>query len=140
MRRDILIGAVSMIIVAVIAVIIFVFFFGTPAAEITSAATDQNLYHSGDVMTITVSLYSSGEMDNTTLIFEGITDKNGRNRLSHDIPVNLSWGPNTYFYDYELPHCSSCAGLNPGDYDILVTLSRDSEILDQANLSVRIEQ
>ena len=140
MRRDILIGAVFMIIIAVIAMIFFLFYFGAPAAEITSATTDQNLYHSGDLMTITVSLYSSGQMDNTTLKFEGITDKNGRARLSHDMQANLSWGPNTYFYEYELPHCSSCAGLNPGDYDVIVTLSRDTEILDRANLSVRIEQ
>jgi len=140
MRRDILIGAASITIIAIVAVIIYLLFLGTPAAEITSATTDRDLYHSGDVMTITISLSSSGQMDNTTLRLEGINDKNGRARLTHDIPANLSWGPNTFFYDYELPRCSSCAGILPGNYDIFVTLLKDSEILDRANLTVRLEQ
>jgi hypothetical protein len=140
MRREILIGAVSLIIIAIVAIIVFLFFFGSPSAEITSATTDRNLYHSGDIMTITVSLSASGQMDNTTVRLEGIEDRRGKAHLTHHIPVNLSWGPNTFFYEYELPQCSSCAGILPGDYDILVTLMRDSEILDTANLTVMLEQ
>ena len=140
MRKKILIGAVSLVIIAIVAVIVSLFFFGTPSAEITSATTDRDLYHSGDIMTITISISASGQMDNTTVRLEGIEDRRGNAHLTHDIPANLSWGPNTFFYEYALPHCSSCAGILPGDYDILVTLEKDSEILDTANLTVTLEQ
>lgn len=139
MRRDYFIGAIIVIVAIVIAVIILFLTPGSPNAQITMVSTDRDMYHSSEVMTITVSLDSKRALDNTTVRIEGFEDRNGRNRLTHEINSNLSWGPNTFFYEYELPHCSSCAGLNPGEYNISVSLSREGEILDRANTSVRLE-
>ena len=140
MRRDILVGVVFVAIIAVMLIIYSLFFTGSPAAEITSVTTDSDVYHSKGIMTITISISSSGELDNMTIGLEGIRNRDGDTLLSHQIPVNLSWGPNTYFYEYELPRCSSCSGLNPGDYDINVVISRNGDVMDKTNLSVRIEQ
>ena len=61
-------------------------------------------------------------------------------RLSHDIPANLSAGPATFIYDYQLPSCSSCAGLDPGTYQVNITLVQNGSIISNMTRTVQIEQ
>ncbi len=139
MRRDFLI--IAGVLMAVAVVVALVVLSGAIAhADILSVTTDSDLYHSNNVMKITVKVTSSGTISNAALNITGITDRYGDQRLSHEIPANLSPGTNTLTYDYQLPPCSHCAGLDPGSYSFNVTLERDGMILDQTNHSIRIEQ
>ncbi len=141
MRRDVLIIALVVGAILVVTAGALLLTSLSPAhAEITALSTDKDLYHSHEIMKIAVMVRSSGQMDNATLMFEGIKDKNGKMRLSHEIPANLTSDQTMITYDYELPSCSKCAGLDPGDYGFNVTLQRNNVTLSQVNYTVRIEQ
>lgn len=139
MRRDLLIIAGALMVV-VLVVALVVLSGALAHADILSVTTDNDLYHSNNVMKITVTVTSSGTISNAAVNFTGITDRYGDDKLVHVMPVNLSPGTNTLTYNHQLPSCSHCSGLDPGTYSFNVTLERDGMVLDQANHSIRIEQ
>lgn len=139
MRRDLLIVA-GVLMVAVLVVALVVLSGALAHADILSVTTDNDLYHSNNVMKITVTVTSSGKINNAVVNITGITDRYGDDKLVHVMPVNLSPGTNTLTYNHQLPSCSHCSGLDPGTYSFNVTLERDGMIMDQVNHSIRIEQ
>jgi hypothetical protein len=139
MRRDLLIVA-GVLMVAVLVVALVVLSGALAHADILSVTTDNDLYHSNNVMKITVTVTSSGKINNAVVNITGITDRYGDDKLVHVMPVNLSPGTNTLTYNHQLPSCSHCSGLDPGTYSFNITLERDGMIMDQANHSIRIEQ
>ena len=140
MRRDILILIVAVVIIAVVGLAALPLLFGPPHAEITSVSTDRDLYHSNEVMHIMVGVNAAGNMENATMAINGIVDRNGNARLSQEIPAPLSPGPVVLTYDYQLPPCSHCAGLDPGSYQFNVTLVHDGMEMSRMAHSVDIEQ
>lgn len=140
MRRDVLATVIVVVIVAVIVIILLSLPHQPAGATITAVTTDKELYHSNEIMNIVISVMSAGNVDNSTVRIEGISDRHGRMRLSHDIPVNLSSGPATFVYDYQLPSCSSCAGLDPGSYQVNITLEQNGVVISNMSRTVRIEQ
>jgi hypothetical protein len=139
MRKDILAIIISALILA--ACLLSAGCTSSPAgATITAVTTDKDLYHSNDVMNIAISVMTAGTMNNTTIRIEGISDRHGRMRLSHEIAANLSTGPATFIYDYQLPSCSSCAGLDPGTYQVNITLVQNGVVISNMTRTVQIEQ
>lgn len=139
MRRDILIIAAVVVICAVIALILLST-MGPAHAEITTVTTDKDLYHSNEKMNITITVNSAGNMDNTTARIEGIRDDSGKLRISHEMPANLSAGPNVIFYEYKLPSCSHCSGIEEGTYEVNVTLIRNGVPVSNMTRSVELRQ
>ena len=140
MRRNVLAIIIMVIIILTIAMILLLLPPEPAHAEITAVTTDKVLYYSNEIMKIAVSTNSSQKMDNTTVRIEGIQDRYGKMRLTYEMPTNLSPGPDVFAYDYKLPSCSSCAGLNPGTYKINVTLVRNGAIISNITRSVQLEQ
>jgi len=137
MRRDLLIVTVILVIIAASAV---PGCLGPGTARITSVTTDKDLYHSKEVMNITVLASSQGDMHNTTLRLRGIQSQHGDFQLDEEIPVNLSPGLNTLVYDHQLPSCSSCSGLGAGTYQIEVELIHNGMIASNMTHSFKLEQ
>ncbi len=141
MRRGMLIVAIVVAAILVVAVAAILVSSLTPAhAEITAVSTDKDLYHSKEIMKIAVMVRSSGQVDNTTVKIEGIEDKYGKLRLSSEIPANITSDQTMVTYDYELPSCSKCAGLEPGSYQFNVTLEKNGMPISNATHTVQIEQ
>lgn len=140
MRRNVLILAVLVVILLAGAVIIYPFLFGPGSGSIRSVITDKDLYHSKEIMGITVSVSSQGNMANSTLIFRGLKDRHGEFQLDEEIPVNLSPGPNMLVYEHQLPSCSSCSGLSAGTYQIEVALAHNGIVISNMTRSIDLEQ
>jgi hypothetical protein len=140
MRRDVLATVIVVVIVAVIVIILLSLPHQPAEAHITAVTTDKELYHSNEIMNIVISVMSAGNVDNSTVRIEGISDRHGRMRLFHEIPANLSSGPATFIYDYQLPSCSSCAGLDPGTYQVNITLEQNGVVISNMTRTVQIEQ
>lgn len=115
-------------------------FAGPGRTGILQVTTDRDLYHSHDVMKITVVADIAPPADNMTLRLEGIRDTNGKLRLKHSVPVNTTGSSVILLDEFELPPCSSCAGLPAGDYPFNVTLVRNNSTLSTIMHMVRIEQ
>jgi uncharacterized membrane protein len=139
MRRDILIIGAALVVCALIALILLSV-LGPAHAEITAVTTDKDLYHSNENLNITILINSAGNMDNTTARIEGIRDENGKMRISHEMPANLTAGPNILFYQYKLPSCSKCSGLEEGTYQVNVTLIRNSAPISNMTHSFELRQ
>ena len=116
------------------------FFFGPVSADILSVSTDKDLYHSNEVMYVTVEVSSSRPLDNAIVLFSGIEDRYGDFKLNDTLSANLTPGINTLSYEHTMPSCSHCSGLDPGDYQFNVTLEREGVIFDTVNHTIRIEQ
>lgn len=140
MRRDLLIFTLAGIGALALILAFYPLMFGPSSAEITAVTTDKDLYHSNDVMKITVLVRSQGDMTNTTLVLSGIRDRHGSPHLNREIPLHLSPGPNTLAYDHKLPACSSCSGLSPGTYTIEASLVRDGGIIANMTHAFSLEQ
>jgi hypothetical protein len=139
MRRDLLIVAAAILVVVAVAAV-GCLSSGIARADILSVTTDKDLYHSNEVMKISVDVTASGTLDNTLLKIEGIEDRYGDFRLSREIAANLTPGTNQFTVDFRLPSCSHCAGLDAGTYFVNVTIEKDGRIMDMASREVRIEQ
>lgn len=139
MRRDLLIIAAAILVVVAVAAV-GCLSSGIARADILSLSTDKDLYHSNEVMTISVDVTASGNLDDTLLKIEGIEDRYGNLRLSREIAANLTPGTNQFSEDFRLPSCSHCAGLDAGTYFVNVTIEKDGVIMDMASHQVRIEQ
>ena len=140
MRRDIIIIALIAMVVIALAIVLVPLFFGPSSAEIGSVSFDKDLYHSNEVMNITISVNARGATENATLRLAGIKDRYGDLRLEKEIPVILSPGLYTVTYDYKLPPCSHCAGIDPGPYQIEVELVRNGTVISNTTRTVQLEQ
>lgn len=100
--------------------------------------TDKDVYHSKEVMIINISLISKETLDDVYIKVEGIKDRWGNNRLSKEIHTNLIKGLNIKTLDYELPPCSKCAGILPGEYYINASVAYNNEMAT-ANHRIFIE-
>jgi len=142
MRKDqlILVLAGIVVIALLIAAIAFPLYGGAPNAEISSVSTDHDLYHSNEIMKIFISLQSPGEGQNASVVIQGIEDRNGKMRLEHTLAVPASPGPAVLIYEYNLPSCSHCAGLDEGTYQFDVALVKDGAVLSNKTHSVQIAQ
>jgi len=139
MREKIL--AIVLIVAAIGLISLGVLTLAKPVnASIVNVSTDKDLYHSNELVAITVTVSSAENLTNATLRFEGLKDNYGRDRISHDIPASLQPGETNITYDYNLPPCSICAGLSPGNYSFNVSLVHDNTVLSDMTHFIRIEQ
>ncbi len=102
-------------------------------------STDRTVYPSRETMEILVEIDSASFTGPAALRMEGITDISGRPRYSLEETVVLRAGMQTFTYSFELPVCSRCAGLPPGDYLLHATLEQGDRTLAAATHGIRIE-
>ena len=140
MRRELFIFVVAIILIAASVAFAYMFLSGPAGAHIVSVSTDKDVYHSRDTMKITVSFESDGEIGNATLHLRGIEDRHGDAQLHKSIPIHFPKGMHTEAYDHTLPACSSCSGLNAGNYTINATLVQDGVVVSSMTHSFRLEQ
>ncbi|MBN2330564.1 MAG: hypothetical protein JXC85_02005 [Candidatus Aenigmarchaeota archaeon] len=76
-------------------------------------STDKGLYHSAEVMNLSITIESTSELEGVLLKARGI-----RNKLNMADTVNLSQGINTFYFTYKLPSCNVCGGIPAGTYDV----------------------
>jgi len=105
--------------------------------EIT-LSTDKGLYHSGEIIHITVSINSPIEIENVTIRFYGIYSR--RYRLDQTKVVDLDKGENNVTLDYNAPRCYGCSGISPGTYQISADVIFNGENLVNSTVDVEIRQ
>ncbi|GEM_PF-431114 len=110
------------------------------AVSISSFQTDKDLYHSNEIMKIQVNLSSKSNLDDTDVAVHGIKDRYGDLHLNKNSTLNLISGSNTVIFEYELPTCSRCTGIDPGDYPLNLTITRNGVQLTSGEHIVRLEQ
>ncbi len=141
MKKSTVIFTLVIVVILIIASAVVLSSLFRPArANVFSVTTDKDLYHSNDVMMMKILVNSTGFTTDTSLKIEGITDTFGQTRLSHAMRANLTPGANIFLYDYHLPTCSKCSGLDPGTYPLNITLEKNGTVVSNMTITVNLEQ
>ena len=145
MRKEVLVVAAILALVVIAGALYLVRGSSTVPGggqvAVTSFQTDKDLYHSKEMMQIQVSISSGSPVANATVHIWGITDRYGDTHLMKDIPVELNPGVTTITTEYQLPACSKCSGIDPGDYPVNLKLVRDgNQLLAVGSHTVHLEQ
>ena len=101
-------------------------------------ATDKELYHSGEMMHITVNVNSPVSLNNVSVKFYGIHAS--KYRLDQTKIVDLHEGENIITLGYNAPRCYGCAGISPGTYQISADVIYNEETLATASVDIEIRQ
>ncbi len=96
--------------------------------KIVSLRTDKDVYHLGEKMVITLSVYSPGDMDNIRIDVSGLRGRHGHNLIDISRRVNLSTGINSLNLSYRIPSCG-CA-VRYGNYILNVSVRYDGAIVN----------
>ncbi len=99
-----------------------------------NVSADKDVYHSAEVMNLTVLVYSSSDAENVTVTANGI---NGR--LNIEKTLNLDAGENGVSFTYKLPRCNVCGGIRAGTYDLTCEVSYGNMTIKNST-SVQIVQ
>ncbi|HIE32212.1 MAG TPA: hypothetical protein EYP67_07545 [Methanosarcinales archaeon] len=112
----------------------------TESIAVERVTTDNDTYHSNEIMNITVVLKSSTDMDNVYINVSGVRNKRGKNLLFKETTTNLTHGLNNVSFTYKTPACSSCSGIDPGAYHFNTSVVYGNVTVANATYSVVIEQ
>jgi hypothetical protein len=93
--------------------------------SVLNLSTDKEIYHSAEVMNLSVLVGCGSDLDNVQVTAKGI---NGRMNLKKTL--NLSAGETWVSFAYTLPRCNVCGGIREGSYGL------DSEV-SYGNITVK---
>ncbi len=84
-----------------------------------SMSADKEVYRSAEEMEINVSV-TLPEDDVVTLKLYGIPDSRGNYRVNEERNVSVGMLGTNETFVFRMPSCYGCAGVAPGDYDIVM--------------------
>lgn len=104
------------------------------------AATDKSIYYSRETMVVDVTVSSDYEIYKCYIKAEGITNKYGAEKFVRSDLMHLKVGENNYTWEYRIPSCYGCSGLEPGEKNIHVWLeTNEEEVLGEVDLELMIK-
>lgn len=111
----------------------------TVAEPMLNLSSDKDVYYSSEEMKLNASIKFEEEI-NVTLRLYGVPDSRGNYRISEE--RNISAGPERTdeAFLFLMPSCYGCAGVSPGDYEIVMELIRDGEIIGNCSKTVKLEK
>lgn len=104
----------------------------------TNLLLNREIFHSNELMNITVLIQSSTDLENAYLRVYGI--KSRTYRLEKTQTINLSEGLNAITVPYRTPRCTGCAGISPGGYEITADLIYENKTISSSTITVQIRQ
>jgi hypothetical protein len=103
-----------------------------------SMLTDTETYHSGEYMEVRVSAACSEDLGSAIIKVYGIKDGAGRYRVNQEKIVEMSPPGNETVFLFEMPVCYGCAGISPGEYEIMAELLYSGEVIGNASKTVTL--
>ena len=102
--------------------------------SITKVSADKDIYHSAELMNLSVLIHSSSDIEDVVVTAKGVS---GRMNLQRTL--NLSAGENGVSFTYTLPRCNVCGGIGEGTYDLSCEVSYGNKTVNNST-SVQIVQ
>lgn len=102
-------------------------------------STDKELYQSRGEANITVTIDSSGNLNNAAVKIYGIEAK-GKFKLNSTESLNLTSGINIKNMIFTLPACNKCAGINPGTHKIYADLLYNGTVISNSTKDIELRQ
>ena len=104
-----------------------------PVLHLVNFSADKNLYHSAELVNLSLTVYSGADLENVSIILRGINNRLNRRKI-----VSLNKGINTFYFTYRLPRCNVCGGIRPGSYEITCVVAyRDIKLVNSTKIEIR---
>jgi hypothetical protein len=105
----------------------------TTVFSLKNISTDKVVYHSSDIMNLSVVIYSDSYLENVTVKADGV---NGR--FNAEKVLNLKKGSNEVSFAYTLPRCNVCGGISAGDYSLSCSVSyKNTTVIDSKMINIQ---
>jgi hypothetical protein len=104
-----------------------------------SLAADKEIYHSSEEMSLNAGIMLEKEA-NVTLRLYGIPDSRGNYRVMEERNISIGqYGMNETFV-FNMPSCYGCAGVSPGEYEIVMEAWHNDEMVGNCSKTVTLEK
>ena len=101
--------------------------------SIQNISTDKDVYHSSEIMTLNVTLYSNANLEDVITKVTGIND-----RFIQDRILDIKKGENEMIFSYQLPRCNVCGGIAAGDYPLYCEINYSGvTVSDSITINIR---
>jgi hypothetical protein len=108
-----------------------------PQAEMTVSA-DKAVYHSGNVLNLSVSMNSAQRLPGAQLKVYGIMS--GRYRIDAMEKVDIEAGASSFSLSYTTPRCYVCGGITPGRYNLTADLIYGGKVIASSTTEFEMQQ
>lgn len=105
--------------------------------RVTSFDSDKQDYGGREFIRLNGTVYSAGQM-NATIWIHGIMA--GRDRIDRKSDIYLKAGFNEFYLRHQLPRCTGCSGIRPGNYSISVEITGEDGFYDAQALMIRMRR
>jgi hypothetical protein len=102
-------------------------------ASVGSITTDRGIYHSGEGMSLNVSV--EGATENLSVRVYGIRDGRGNYRINDEKTVTTNGSVEFLF---SMPPCYGCAGVSPGNYTIICEILSNGTVVANSTKTVEL--
>jgi hypothetical protein len=85
-------------------------------------SSDSYEYEEADEMLLTITINSPRDYEDVEIKIRGVENKYGSERVKEEEEFDIKKGLNEIEMEAELPNCSSCSGISPGEYNVTATL------------------
>lgn len=103
-------------------------------------SNDKTVYHSSEEMQLTSTIETDIKIENLTIMVYGIKDSRGNYRVNEERTLNLDPPGKIETFTFRMPSCYGCAGISPGDYEIMMELLHNEELITNSSITVRLEK
>jgi hypothetical protein len=103
-------------------------------------SSDREIYHSSEEMELRTNIETETKIENLTVKVYGIRDRRGNFRVSGERILNIEPPGTSETFEFRMPSCYGCAGVSPGDYEIIFEAIHNGEILGNFSKTVKLEK
>lgn len=110
-----------------------------PRLNLTLSA-DRELYHSSEEMNVNATIKTSTEAENLTIRIYGVKDGRGNFRVMEERNITVEPHGVNEVFSFRMPSCYGCAGVSPGEYEIMMEVLRNGTIIGNCSKTVKLEK
>lgn len=107
---------------------------------VMNLASDREIYHSSEEMRLNAIAGPSENSENVTLRIYGIRDNSGNLRVSEERNATMGQDGLNETFVFRMPSCYGCAGVSPGEYEIVMEMWRNGELAGNCSKTVALEK
>jgi hypothetical protein len=113
---------------------------GAAAEPLLNLSSDREVYHSSEEMSLNATIRTPAETENLTIRIYGVKDKGGNFRINEERSVSVEPPGANEVFSFRMPSCYGCAGVSPGEYEIMMEVLRNGTIIGNCSKTVRLEK
>jgi len=103
-------------------------------------SSDKNVYHSAEQMKLNAEIKTLGKLENVTVRVYGVRDRRGGYRVNEEKIINVDPPGIEETFEFRMPSCYGCAGVSPGDYEIVMEILKEGEVIGNFSKTIKLEK